>query len=166
MKREVMKFLKELIIIGIAVSLVFISTGLLSPPSRWGVTPKPYEYAYASVLHSGPYRVIVQMNGNWSLRIWFSGHIDGNYISLWNGSGNYPTVIHIFVPSRGYLRIWTNNSGLIYFQRVRPSFQYDYLYQGLYLFIVFFGAYVAISIYERRKWRWKDGGRNDKTSYR
>ena len=164
MRREIIKFTKALVIIGIAISLALLSTGLMSPPNIFGESIRKNIPTHMSIFHSGPYKVIIQINKNWSMKIWFSEHIDGKYKLIWSGNGSYPEIVHIFIPSRGYLKIWTNQSGGIYLQRIRPSFQYDYFYQGLYLFIIFSLIYIGIFIYEKKTVEDENGKCNDKTS--
>jgi len=141
--------LKQIAAIGMVISLAHVVTGLYSPSSISGGDVEKNIMDHEYIPHSGPYMIIISMY-NWSVKIWFNEHINGEYRLIWSAEGKYPITDRIFIPSRGYIKILSNVTGTITFQRLSPAFQYDYLYQGIYSFILFFSIYLGIFIWERK----------------
>ncbi|MCD6370665.1 MAG: hypothetical protein J7L63_04130 [Thermoplasmata archaeon] len=149
MMNLITSILKQIAAIGMAISLALVVTGLYSPSTIFSGDVEKDTICYENIPHSGPYMIIIGMY-NWSVKVWFNEHINGKYRLIWSGEGKYPITDRIFIPSRGYLKILSNTSGTITFQRLSPALQYDYLYQGIYSFFLFFSIYMGVFIWERK----------------
>ncbi len=145
------KIIHVILSIGFAFSLAMIATGLTSPPELTSASSsgQPNTHVYIFIQHSGPYHLVIKLEGKWNLKVYFSSTPCGKYSEIWEGNGSYPKIVNVDFPSRGYVEFLTSSAGNLVLQRLRPALQYDYLYQGLLFFSVFGIGEIVIFLAKR-----------------
>ncbi len=114
---------------GLGISAVMFIYGFTSPDHLEMRYPVEGTTHYM-IQHSGPYRVVVQTDGNWSMVIEHSFWYAGEYRTIYRGNGTGNAAIRIEIPTRGYLRIQINHADMLVLRRITPAYQWDYIVHG------------------------------------
>jgi len=133
--------LKTFLLLGFGISVVMFVYGFTSPDDLWMTGPAEGT-DYHLIQHSGPYRVVIQTAGNWTMVIEHSFWYGGGYQVIYRGNGTGNAAIKIDVPTRGYLRIYINHADLLVLQRITPAYQWDYIVHGAVGIAVFAPSFV------------------------